>query len=296
MDSMILDTSNKPGCKYSYEVLNKYFGMNYHGFMGGFLYLDKKETIGVWFPKFYEKRKGGWTNEISEDGSEIHMYRDEKGRNRGNSLHIAFAKLTKKSDYTFVGVFRRDFTKSTPLDNYLYLVSNTIDVSLWANGGSVVRFDEKYLLNPVNHDDEKLIEDIDRAFSVQLNGEVKKSIVKVRCNQSVFRERLQSRYRKCCLCNVSNNNLLIASHIKPWSESGGKEKLDVNNGFLLCPNHDKLFDQGWISFEDSGNIIISDKLSDVDRLFMNVNNDMSIEIVPENIKYIKYHRENIFIK
>ena len=54
---------------------------------------------------------------------------------------------------------------------------------------------------------------------------------------------------------LSNKDFLIASHIKPWSKCKSNQKLDVNNGLLLCPNHDRLFDEGWISFDEIGKII-----------------------------------------
>lgn len=52
-------------------------------------------------------------------------------------------------------------------------------------------------------------------------------------------------------CGVSDEHFLIDSHIKPWSQSNNQEWLDVNNGLLLCPNHDALFDKGiiYISFQ-----------------------------------------------
>ena len=89
-------------------------------------------------------------------------------------------------------------------------------------------------------------------------GSDREAIVKVRVNQGIFRDVLVKRYgKKCCLCGVTGKCFLVASHIKPWSDSSPEERTDVNNGLLLCPNHDKLFDGGWISFADNGNIIIS---------------------------------------
>ena len=85
-------------------------------------------------------------------------------------------------------------------------------------------------------------------------GDTRDAIVKVRVNQSEFRTHLLQRYGKCCLCGVSNHDLLIASHIKPWSKSNRIEKTAVDNGFLLCPNHDRLFDKGLITFSDDGKI------------------------------------------
>ena len=92
------------------------------------------------------------------------------------------------------------------------------------------------------------------------------------------------------------NELLVASHIKPWSISDANEKLDIHNCLLMCPNHDKLFDRGYISFDDTGRILISEKLDDNNRMYMNITPTMKIDITEENIKYIKYHRKNVFIE
>lgn len=125
-----------------------------------------------------------------------------------------------------------------------------------------------------------------------LEGKEKETIIKARVNQSKFRQQLLDRYKKCCLCSASNPDLLIASHIKPWSISEANEKLDIENGFLLCPNHDKLFDSALISFDNDGKIIISDKLSEADREAFGVNENMVIELTDANKKYLEeYHRE-----
>ena len=134
-----------------------------------------------------------------------------------------------------------------------------------------------------------IIEDELEKYNVK--GIMKEQLVKVRVNQSIFRDRLLKKYKHCCLCNVSNPQLLIASHIKPWSECEDSEKLLVDNGFLLCPNHDSLFNKGLISFNDDGTIIISDKLDETNRLFMNVNTDMKVKVYEGNIPFLKYHRE-----
>lgn len=98
--------------------------------------------------------------------------------------------------------------------------------------------------------------------SLNVEGASKKAIINVRVNQGIFRDELLKRYNKCCLCGMENHTLLIASHIKPWAESGPKEKLDIDNGFLMCPNHDRVFDKGYIIFDDDGKIIISDRLTE----------------------------------
>ena len=134
----------------------------------------------------------------------------------------------------------------------------------------------------------------DSVDELHLKGEDREAIVRVRINQSEFRNQLLKRYGKCCLCGVSDTRFLVASHIKPWVDSEPEEKLDPDNGFLLCPNHDKLFDQGFISFEDDGSIKISSELTNVDKMFMNVNEQMKIELRGQNRKFLDYHRKHIF--
>lgn len=91
---------------------------------------------------------------------------------------------------------------------------------------------------------------------------------------------------------MSNPDLLVASHIKPWRACKPEEKLDISNGLLLCPNHDKLFDGGYITFSDMGNIIISSSLSDDDRTFTNARREMKIQVDEKMKEYLSYHREN----
>ncbi len=88
--------------------------------------------------------------------------------------------------------------------------------------------------------------------------------------------------------------ILIASHIKPYVKCDEKEAFDVNNGLLLSKNMDSLFDNGYITFDESGNIIASKNL-DVD-----VVNYVSKFKLPDNIynekrkEYMDYHRKFVF--
>lgn len=151
--------------------------------------------------------------------------------------------------------------------------------------------DRVNLINELIRSDRKLKEEI---CNLGLEGKERAAIVKVRVNQSVFRDMLLSKYRKCCLCGVTDQHLLIASHIKPWSVCEQPERLDPNNGLLLCPNHDKLFDSGYIAFDTNMNVVISSRLSESDRVYMNISEDMSIDPDNKCEKYMKYHREVVF--
>ena len=90
---------------------------------------------------------------------------------------------------------------------------------------------------------------------------------------------------------------MIISHIKPWAKSEDHEKLDESNILLLCSMHDALFDKGLISFDDNGKILISSELDENEQALVNVNEDSYIKITSDRqIEFLKYHRENIFIK
>lgn len=121
------------------------------------------------------------------------------------------------------------------------------------------------------------------------------SIVTSRIGQSELRRRILNNKKKCEICNITNQNLLIISHIKPWNKSNSSEKTDENNILLLCPNHDALFDKGFISFDKCGNLLVSDLLDDNNLIGFNIKRDIKIDM-NENLKrYLKYHRENIFL-
>ena len=122
----------------------------------------------------------------------------------------------------------------------------------------------------------------------------REQVIKSRIGQSAFKKALLAMEEKCRLCGVSDERFLVASHIKPWSQSNNQERLDVNNGLLLCPNHDSLFDKGFISFDVDGMITISDSLDEGTRVFLNVNENMNIDMNEVQREYMKWHRMSIF--
>lgn len=86
------------------------------------------------------------------------------------------------------------------------------------------------------------------------------TLIKARRGQGIFRDRVQTIESACRVTGVAANELLIASHIKPWKGSDAQERLDGNNGLFLSPHVDKLFDKGFISFERSGKMLVSPQL------------------------------------
>ena len=97
---------------------------------------------------------------------------------------------------------------------------------------------------------------------------------------------------------INDARLLIASHIKPWFACGNKERLDVENGLLLSSNMDKLFDNGLISFEGDGHMIISGTISEFNRkhLYLDTNMKVDLKAGAQMKQYLEYHRDVLFIK
>lgn len=83
------------------------------------------------------------------------------------------------------------------------------------------------------------------------------AIVRARVGQGLFKERVSMIEAKCRITGVDNPVHLIASHCKPWRDSNNEERLDGENGLLLTPSIDHLFDRGFIGFENNGKLIIS---------------------------------------
>ncbi|MDR7021152.1 HNH endonuclease [Aeromonas salmonicida] len=98
------------------------------------------------------------------------------------------------------------------------------------------------------------------------------------------------------LTGVTNKALLIASHIKPWSKcDNNTERLDGNNGLLLSPHIDKLFDRGWITFTDAGDLLCAEPSIEQALLQWGINLPSNVGIFsPKQAKFLSYHRDIIF--
>jgi putative restriction endonuclease len=83
------------------------------------------------------------------------------------------------------------------------------------------------------------------------------AIVRARKGQGLFKERVGKIETRCRITGVENPVHLLASHCKPWRDSSNEERLNGENGLLLTPSIDHLFDRGFIGLENNGALIIS---------------------------------------
>lgn len=129
----------------------------------------------------------------------------------------------------------------------------------------------------------------------------KETIVKYRKGATNYRKKVIEHMPQCPFTKISDERLLIASHIKPYSicikECKEDEALDYLNGLSLSPTYDKLFDQGYITFTNKGELVCGTQLSPYtwEKLNINPNSKNIMRIFPEDREnYLEYHRNHVF--
>jgi len=133
----------------------------------------------------------------------------------------------------------------------------------------------------------------------QIDNTTRKALVHARVGQGKFKRKVSEYELGCRVTKVTYPAHLIASHIKPWRESNNEERLAGGNGLLLTPSIDHLFDRGFISFEDNGDLISSPR-ADTDSLVkMGVDTSKVINVGSFNSDqkhFLDHHRNEILLK
>lgn len=127
----------------------------------------------------------------------------------------------------------------------------------------------------------------------------RQAIVLARRGQGLFKTRVMSLERACRITGVDRVEHLRASHCKPWRDSTNEERLDGENGLLLTPSIDHLFDRGFLAFEDNGQVIISpvahrDSLQRMGLAIEKPPNVGSFSL--RQRRYLEFHRENVLLR
>lgn len=118
-----------------------------------------------------------------------------------------------------------------------------------------------------------------------------------RKGQGKYREQLLEQLHCCPFTMISDERLLIASHIKPWAASNEAEQIDPYNGYILSPLYDKLFDRGFITFTENKHLILSEFVSSYTWKLLDITNDKYIQALPmddKRIEYLKFHHQSVF--
>ncbi len=135
-------------------------------------------------------------------------------------------------------------------------------------------------------------------------GKERDAIIKARVNQNFFRSAILASYEnKCCITGISIPELLVASHIIPWSKDE-KNRLNPHNGLCLNSLHDKAFDKGLITITEDYKLKLSPALMKykkneaIENFFLPYG-DQTISLpkkfLPDK-SFLRYHYENVFMK
>ena len=123
----------------------------------------------------------------------------------------------------------------------------------------------------------------------------REQLIKARRGQGIFRANVEQIELRCRLTGVTDRRFLVASHIKPWRISSNEERLDGNNGLLLSPHVDKLFDRGWIAFSDSGSILCENRVALDLMKKWGLDPAQNVGIFRRQQRpYLRFHRQNVF--
>lgn len=126
----------------------------------------------------------------------------------------------------------------------------------------------------------------------------REAIIQARIGQGQFRKNVAQLETHCRITRVSEPTHLRASHTKPWRTSTNEERLNGENGLLLTPTIDHLFDRGFIAFEDTGELLISPVAFHPSLKKMGVLCDEKTNVGSFSSgqkQFLAYHRENIFL-
>lgn len=207
--------------------------------------------------------------------------------NKPVDLKIAYIKIKKylPKKYSPINSSGKD-SKIKANQGYLYEASTEIAFEILKLGGINIESKIDDNKNEVNEDETQY----------GYNRETSKiNLTTSRIGQGEFRQKILRRWNyKCAITGSGIKEILIASHIVPWRDANNFERLDIDNGLLLSPTYDALFDKYLISFDDEGKIILSKFLKKIDYTKLGISGNEKINTLTYgNKKYLKIHREKL---
>ena len=143
-----------------------------------------------------------------------------------------------------------------------------------------------------------LMEDVAEAAIQQrtdIGPSQKSDLLKARFGAGEFRFNVEQNEHSCRVTGVLDRRHLWARHIKPWCECDDTEKLDGANGLLMSPHIAHLFERGYISFSNEGDLLVSQDLNPVVLHNWHIELPLNVgEFRPEQCYYLDWHRREVF--
>jgi putative restriction endonuclease len=231
-------------------------------------------------PRIYDALKTS-LNKYQEDILHFELYRVDVEPPRvyvnSNSHYYDFMRSIGLPNISYLSVLK---LRDKHDDIYYYF---KIFIDYKSDIVSYVISDEKHQLESIRE-------------SAVITERKKETLIQARIGQGEYRRKLLEECPFCIFTMVNDERLLIASHIKPWSKSNDKEKIDPKNGLALTPTYDSLFDRGFISFNEDKTLIVSPWLSPMNQKRLQIHDGKLISRLPVDGRrnaYLAYHRANI---
>lgn len=194
-----------------------------------------------------------------------------------------------------MSIFELDRAISSILNNTSFMDKNSRGNHMYSNALKQYRYFMKSTCGTRGLSDAVATVEQDKTLSVT----ERQAIVQARIGQGEFRKALMDKYHGACvITGIDLPQLLVASHIKPWSVSDNSERLSASNGLLLSATYDRLFDNGLITFDRTGQIYLSNAIGtdNLKRLRLEKGMRFDLGICGNMLEFLEYHNDVVFVK
>lgn len=237
---------------------------------------------------------------IKETLNLLYSYEEKLKTLKEDRLYFTFTKTFDKQNRYFLVLPKRTNDTKYMHDNYAYLREICLPRV------TRILFVKYYDVESENHDIYIYMKPIYEVngFRGKKASNIRKTNVSLpdqkhsgpRVGQEKYREQVLNIYPYCVVTNVTDPNLLIACHIKEHNRCKENEKYDRFNGLTMTPTIHSLFDLGYLTFNEKGDMILSDFFRNIDRKNLNLyDKTIRISIKQESVKYLQWHNENVFL-
>jgi len=293
----LVDIINEPTLKSSREGI---FNCKYSSNTLFFVTLDKSsKDESLHYNDYFEEDFFHWDSQNKQHINTPGIQKIVKGENTTHLFVRIHSKIKNRTnEFIYCGKLTYDSHDSNT-SNPVHIIfqnedydDNTdndklIDIYLW----SPTKYGKK---TTTSISKKGIVSNRRKRNYIKPNKTERVGLVTSRVGQGYYRQQILDKWNGTCpVTGCKIKTILISSHIIPWSQSNDEEKLDVENGILLSPNVDSLFDKHLISFTDTGQLIKSSKVSREDLISLGIDENIQIPISVGMKKYLKKHREKL---
>lgn len=177
------------------------------------------------------------------------------------------------------------------------------EVKIWnefSSDWNKLAFESERLLNQFLGRAPELVEEAEEFPE----GRSREAFVRARVNQDFFRAAVLASYgARCCITELTIAELLIASHIVPWSVDA-KNRTNPRNGLCLNAFHDRAFDCGLLTVTPDLKVKLSPRLKrnstekaakELLTRYEGVSISPPRRFAPDK-DFLLYHNEKIFLR